>query len=70
MTAPTSLQEQHVTTTDPDAARIRDERDQLRQRLAAFARLVDTAELGGATVMRVDDIRRALKIPAGRGGRR
>ncbi|MDN5859671.1 MAG: hypothetical protein L0I24_19320 [Pseudonocardia sp.] len=48
------------------SGRVRDERDQLRLRIDAFARLVDTAERGGVSVMRIDDIRRALKIGARR----
>lgn len=56
-----SAPSQFETTT-----RHRDERDQLRSRIDAFARLLDAAERGGATVMRVEDIRRALKIGARR----
>ena len=56
-----------VTPSDFElAVRIRGERDQLRNRLDSFARLVDAAERGGASVMRIDDIRRALKIGARR----
>ena len=48
------------------ATRHRDERDQLRMRIESFARLLDAAELGGAEVMRIEDIRCALKIGASR----
>ncbi|MBW0088277.1 hypothetical protein I4I73_03480 [Pseudonocardia sp. KRD-184] len=58
MTAPVSDFEQ--------LARFRDERNQLRNRIDAFARLVDAAERGGAMVMRIEDVRRGLKIGARR----
>lgn len=55
------------TTSDFErSTRIRDERDQLRNRLASFGRLLDAAEKGGASVMRIDDVRRALKLGARR----
>jgi hypothetical protein len=59
-----------MTTSLPSdfelATRYRDERNQLRTRIDSFARLVDAAERGGATVMRIEDIRRGLKIGARR----
>lgn len=58
MTAPTSTFEQLY--------RMRDERNQLRNRIDSFARLVDAAERGGATVMRIEDIRRGLGLGARR----
>lgn len=58
MSAPASEFEQ--------ATRLRDERDHLRGRIDGFARLLDAAERGGATVIRIEDVRRALKIGARR----
>lgn len=55
-----------TTTQFETTIRYRDERDQLRQRIDSFARLLDAVERGGATVMRIDDIRRGLKIGARR----
>lgn len=52
--------------TSTDIQRIRDERDALRRRIDAFARLIDAAERGGATVLRIDQIRRGLHIGARR----
>lgn len=48
---------------DPQV-RIRDERDMLRRRIDAFARLLDAAEKAGAREIRIADVRTALKLPA------
>lgn len=47
-------------------AKARADNRHLRQRLDTFARFVDIAERGGATVIRIEDIRRGLKIGARR----